>query len=86
MKEPIAHLANGEMGGSGRFREQRFGCRELVDEGGRLACMVYVDLNQVKAGQAPHPEDSNYSAIQERLVAWRKGEALAGVEALLGNR
>ncbi|MBM3413247.1 MAG: hypothetical protein FJY19_07740 [Bacteroidetes bacterium] len=85
VKEPIAHLANGEMGRSGHFWEQRFGCRELVDEGGHLACMVYVDLNQVKAGQAPHLEDSNYSAIQERLVAWRKGEALAGVEAFLGK-
>ncbi|MCO6454163.1 MAG: hypothetical protein J5I93_02505 [Pirellulaceae bacterium] len=51
--------------------EQRFGCREILDEQALLTCMVYVDMNQIKAGMAATPEDSRTSAIAARLDAWR---------------
>ena len=74
-KEPIAKLANAEMETSGHFYEARFGSRELVDDGAILCCSIYVDLNQVKAGMAPSLAESDYSGIQDRLLAWRKQEA-----------
>jgi hypothetical protein len=40
----------------------------------------YVDLNQVKAGRAPSLEESDCSAIHDRLRAWRRREAEASVE------
>ena len=41
---------------------------------------MYVDLNQLKAGAAQSLETSDYSAIQDRLRAWRSREAKASVE------
>jgi hypothetical protein len=79
-KEPIAKLANAETDCRGHFWAARFGCRELVDEAALLTCSAYVDLNQVKAGAAESLETSNYSAIQDRLRAWRSREANASVE------
>ena len=79
-KEPIARLANQESGTQGHFYEQRFGSRELVDDGANLCCNVYLDLNQVKAGLARSLEESSCSAIQDRLLAWRRREAQASLE------
>ena len=74
-KEPIARLANAESQTKGHFYEQRFGSRELVDEGAVLCCSVYVDVNQIKAGMADSLEGSRYAAIHDRLQAWRRREA-----------
>ena len=79
-KEPIARLANAEMQTRGHFWEQRFGCRELADEGAILTCSIYVDVNQIKAGVAPSLEQSDHSAIQDRMRAWRQREAQASLE------
>jgi hypothetical protein len=79
-KQPIARMANLESQTKGHFYESRFGSRELVEEGALLLCSVYVDLNQIKAGQAPTLEASNYSAIQDRLRMWRQQEAAASLE------
>ena len=79
-KEPIARLANQESGTKGHFYEQRFGSRELVDDGANLCCNVYLDLNQVQAGLARSLEESTCSAIYDRLVAWRQRETQASLE------
>lgn len=83
IKEPIARLANAEMERRGHFWEQRFFSRKLTTEGAVLMCSIYVDLNQVKAGLATGAEDSHYSAIQERLRLWKKGEAEASLQEFL---
>ncbi|MCO6455428.1 MAG: hypothetical protein J5I93_09030 [Pirellulaceae bacterium] len=85
-KEPIARLANTEMNRAGHFWEQRFGCREIVDEQALLTCMVYVDLNQIRAGMADSLEDSRTSAIAARLAAWRAREAQASLEEFHSSR
>ena len=76
-KEPIAKLCNGEMEKSGHFWEARFGSRELLDDAAVLTCSLYVDLNQVRAGMADSLENSQHSAIRNRILAAKRQEAQA---------
>jgi putative transposase len=72
LNEYIARAANKEDTVKGRFWESRFKCQALLDEAAIAACMVYVDLNPIRAGQAATPESSNFTSIQERIRAWHK--------------
>lgn len=86
-KEPFSRLANAETNHSGTCWESRFGAREICGDGANLLCNVYVDLNQLRAGMASDLEQSNHSAIQQRIRAWRRAEAEASVKKFLrGNR
>jgi len=78
LNEFIARAANKEDGVKGRFWESRFKCQALLDEAAIAACMVYVDLNPVRAGLAATPEDSNFTSIQERIRAWQQEEKTLG--------
>jgi len=71
LNEFIARAANKEDGVKGRFWESRFKCQALLDEASTAACMVYVDLNPIRAGLASTPEDSDFTSIQERIRAWK---------------
>jgi REP element-mobilizing transposase RayT len=73
LNEFIARTANKEDRVKGRFWEARFKCQALVDEAAIAACMVYVDLNPIRAGLAGTPEESDFTSIQERIRAWQKG-------------
>jgi REP element-mobilizing transposase RayT len=72
LNEFIARAANKEDGVKGRFWEARFKCQVLLDEAAIAACMVYVDLNPIRAGLAGTPEESDFTSIQERIRAWQK--------------
>jgi hypothetical protein len=72
LNEYIAREANKEDKVKGRFWESRFKCQALIDEAAIAACMVYVDLNPIRAGVASTPEDSDFTSIQERIRAWQK--------------
>ena len=71
LNEYIARKANKEEDAKGRFWEGRFKSQALLDEGGLLACMAYVDLNPLRAGLAKTPEDSEFVSFTERLATYQ---------------
>jgi REP element-mobilizing transposase RayT len=73
LNDPIARQANREDSCTDHFWEGRFKSQALLDEGAILSCMAYVDLNPVRAGIAPTPEQSGFTSIQLRVKAAIKG-------------
>jgi hypothetical protein len=41
----------------------------LADEGAILVCGIYVDLNQIRAGESSTPETSRYTSAYDRICA-----------------
>ena len=67
INETISRMANKEDGVKGHFWESRFKSQALLDEQALLACMVYVDLNPIRAGVFDTPETSEFTSIYERI-------------------
>ena len=67
--EYIARRANCDDGCDGRFFSGRFACREVSSAGALLVCGIYVDLNQIRAGEAATPETSRHCSVWFRIQA-----------------
>jgi hypothetical protein len=67
--EYVARRCNREDGCRGVFWEDRYGCEALLDEAAILVCGIYVDLNQIRAGEAVTPEESTHTSAYDRIRA-----------------
>lgn len=66
LKEPIARRANREDNVTGHFWEGRYHAFKIADLGGVVATSAYVDLNEIRAGEAATPEESWNSSASIR--------------------
>ena len=85
LNEPLARLANQEDRCKGRFWEGRFKSQRLLDDNALLACMVYVDLNPVRAGQVKDPADARHTSLAKRLWALPNQNAPAQASSPLSS-
>ena len=65
--------------------EGRFKSQAVLDEAALAACMVYVDLNPVRAGIADTPESSAHTSVKVRVTKALKGEQPAHLLPFVGN-
>ncbi|MEM9067653.1 MAG: hypothetical protein AAGE52_04080 [Myxococcota bacterium] len=73
LNEHIARLCNREDGSRGHFWLKRFHTQALIDDVGLLMGLCRVDLKLVHEGFAKTPTGSDYTSIQERIRAHKKG-------------
>ncbi|MFT5541310.1 MAG: putative transposase [Glaciecola sp.] len=73
LNQNIAIRANKEDKCTGKFWESRFKSQALLDERAVLSCMIYVDLNPIRAGIATSLQNSNYTSIKKRLACIKTG-------------
>lgn len=76
--EYISRRGNREDGCGGAFFEDRYKCRELIDEASILVCGIYVDLNQIRAGEAQRPEASTHTSAYDRIQSRQERLSAAG--------
>lgn len=82
LDERIARMANREDQCTGRFWESRFKSKALLDEPALLTCMVYVDLNPIRAGETQTPEESRFTSGYDRIRAFRADTKLRQMESV----
>jgi REP element-mobilizing transposase RayT len=68
LAESLARFANREDKTTGRFWEGRFKMQRLLDESAVAACLVYVDLNPIRAGLTTELSKSQHTAVFTRLA------------------
>jgi len=72
VKEGFARRLNRSEGTAGHVWESRYQDIALLDAGGVLACLVYVDLNPFRAGLVKDPKQSQFCSARHRLAVDKK--------------
>ncbi len=67
INEYVARMANEEDKCSGHFWESRFKSQALLDKRALSTCMVYVDLNPIRAAVAKDLKGCEFTSIKERI-------------------
>jgi REP element-mobilizing transposase RayT len=80
LNQYIASKANKEDDCTGKFWESRFKSQALLDERAIISCMIYVDLNPIRAGIASSLASSHYTSIKKRLAAIKVGRQPANLK------
>jgi len=81
LKQRFSRWYNRKMDNEGHVWSDRFRSVMLEDGRALLACMVYVELNSIRAGLVERPEDFRYSGLSQlvsggRSSAWLDHETL----------
>ena len=71
LNESIAREANKEDNCTGRYWEGRYKSQALLDETALLSCMMYVDLNPIRANMCDDLASSDFTSIQERIKCYQ---------------
>jgi hypothetical protein len=66
VKEGFARRLNRSDGTAGHVWESRYQDIAVLDDGGALACLVYVDLNPFRAGLVEDPAESLFCSARHR--------------------
>lgn len=85
LNEPIARRANREDNCTGHFWEGRFKSQALLDQQALAACMVYVDLNPIRADIARSLETSRHTSIKHRLEDLKKNDKCTHFMPFIGK-
>ena len=80
LNQHIAVKANREEGISGAFFDGRFKSQFLADDFAVLTCMIYIDLNPVRAKVAKSIEDSIFTSGYDRMMAHTTQTNLNAIE------
>lgn len=76
LNESIARAANKEDKCKGRYWEGRYYSQALLDDQALLSCMMYVDLNPIRAGMSQNLIDSEFTSIASRIKSYQQGKKM----------
>jgi len=80
LNETIAREANKEDNCTGRYWEGRYKSQALLDETALLSCMMYVDLNPIRANMSEDLAHSDFTSIQERIECYKQNDKEGNTE------